>query len=202
WGAPGTMLAALFVLESSREARWKEVYLRSVEQLLCEWERNAKHYCHVWTQDLYGQSSIYLGAVHGFAANVFSIIKGRKYLDSRTLALVESRARETVARSAQADEVYANWPAELGGTSKLVQHCHGAPGMITCLADLPSGPDMEFDRLLKKAGELISLAGPLTKGPNLCHGTAGNGYAFLKLHRRTGDTKWLDRARAFAIHAI
>jgi lantibiotic modifying enzyme len=202
WGAPGTMLAALTMLASTGESRWNDVYLQSVEQLLSEWERNAKHYCHVWTQDLYGRSSIYLGAVHGFAANIFSIIKGRKYLDSRTLALVESRARETVARSAQADEVYANWPAELGGTSKLVQHCHGAPGMITCLADLPSGPDEEFDRLLKKAGELIWLAGPLTKGPNLCHGTAGNGYAFLKLHRRTGEAKWRDRARAFAMHAI
>ena len=77
WGAPGTMLAALFMLESTGEPRWKEVYLRSVLQLLNEWERNAEHNCHVWTQDLYGRSSIYLGAVHGFAANVFSIIKGR-----------------------------------------------------------------------------------------------------------------------------
>jgi len=36
----------------------------------------------------------------------------------------------------------------------------------------------------------------------LCHGTAGNGYAFLKLFQRTGDTLWLDRARAFAVHSI
>ena len=42
----------------------------------------------------------------------------------------------------------------------------------------------------------------MKKGPNLCHGTAGNGYAFLKLYRRTGDATWLDRARAFAMHAI
>ena len=90
----------------------------------------------------------------------------------------------------------------LGGTGKLVQHCHGAPGMITCLADLPSGADQVFDRLLLKGGELIWRAGPLTKGSNLCHGTAGNGYALLKLYRRTGDAKWLERARAFAMHAI
>jgi hypothetical protein len=25
---------------------------------------------------------------------------------------------------------------------------------------------------------------------------------FLQLHRRTGDEKWLDRARAFAMHGI
>jgi hypothetical protein len=37
---------------------------------------------------------------------------------------------------------------------------------------------------------------------NLCHGTGGNAYAFLVLHARTGDTRWRDRARAFAMHAI
>ena len=136
WGAPGTMLAALFMFESSGDERWKEVYVRNVGQLISELEKNEEHNCYVWTQDMYGRSSIYLGAVHGFAANVFAILKGRKYLDSQTLSLVESRARETLERSAKADAVYANWPAGLGGTGNLVQHCHGAPGMITCLADL------------------------------------------------------------------
>ena len=42
----------------------------------------------------------------------------------------------------------------------------------------------------------------MEKGPGICHGTAGNGYAFLKLHRRTGDARWLERARAFAMHGI
>ncbi len=202
WGAPGTMLAALFIFELTRDERWKEVYLRSVRQILSEWEINADQNCHVWTQNLYGRSSKYLGAVHGFAANIFSILKGWDLLDASTRSLVESRASETLERTARVDDVYANWPPDLGGTKMLVQHCHGAPGMITCLADLPSGVDTPFDRLLEKGGELTWKAGPLTKGPNLCHGTAGNGYPFLKLYRRTSDAKWLGRARAFAMHAI
>jgi hypothetical protein len=52
--------------------------------------------------------------------------------------------------------------------------------------------------LVPEGGETLWSAGLLTKGSNLCHGTGGNGYAFLKLHQRTGDSKWLDRARAFA----
>jgi hypothetical protein len=36
----------------------------------------------------------------------------------------------------------------------------------------------------------------------LCHGTAGNGYALLALWQRTGDRRWLDRARSFATHAL
>ena len=35
-----------------------------------------------------------------------------------------------------------------------------------------------------------------------CHGTAGNGYAFLKTFARTGDERWLGRARRFAMHAL
>ena len=60
----------------------------------------------------------------------------------------------------------------------------------------------EFDALLLDAGRFTWTAGPLTKGSNLCHGTGGNGYAFLKLYRRTNDPVWLDRARQFAMTAI
>ena len=59
-----------------------------------------------------------------------------------------------------------------------------------------------LDELLRAGGELTWRAGPLRKGANLCHGTAGNGYAFLELFERTGDELWLERARAFAMHAI
>ena len=36
----------------------------------------------------------------------------------------------------------------------------------------------------------------------ICHGTAGNGYALLKAFERTGDERWLERARRFAVHAL
>jgi hypothetical protein len=60
----------------------------------------------------------------------------------------------------------------------------------------------EFDALLVDAGRFTWGAGPLTKGSGLCHGTGGNGYAFLKLHRRTNDPSGFDRARQFAMTAI
>jgi hypothetical protein len=73
--------------------------------------------------------------------------------------------------------------------------------MVACLAAIAPGDD-EHERLLIAGGELTWRSGPLAKGANLCHGTAGNGLAFLKLFHRTGDELWLDRARAFAMHAI
>jgi hypothetical protein len=75
------------------------------------------------------------------------------------------------------------------------QWCHGAPGMVATLA-----PFLD-EELAVAGGELTWRAGPLRKGANLCHGTAGNGYAFLALVERTGDERWLTRARAFAMHA-
>jgi hypothetical protein len=45
-------------------------------------------------------------------------------------------------------------------------------------------------------------AGPIRAAPGLCHGTAGNAYALLALWKRTGDEEWLQRARAFAWHAV
>jgi hypothetical protein len=63
-------------------------------------------------------------------------------------------------------------------------------------------PDSAIDDLLTAAGETIWQAGPLKKGSCVCHGTAGNGFAFLKLFKRTGSEMWLDRARQFAAHAI
>jgi lantibiotic modifying enzyme len=66
---------------------------------------------------------------------------------------------------------------------------------------LAAGNDA-LTQVLLAGGELTWRAGPLVKGAGLCHGTAGNGYAFLKLFARTGDERWLERARRFAMHAI
>ena len=82
-----------------------------------------------------------------------------------------------------------------------MQWCHGAPGMVTSLAALAPGDD-EHGALLAAGGELVWHAGPLAHNAGLCHGTAGNGFAFLALFERTGDERWLARARAFAMHAL
>ena len=73
--------------------------------------------------------------------------------------------------------------------------------MVTTFADVPF-ESAELDGLLLKAGEFAWATGPLSKGSNLCHGTGGNGYAFLKLYRRTRNAIWLDRAKDFAMTAI
>ena len=81
-----------------------------------------------------------------------------------------------------------------------MQWCHGAAGVLIAMWD-SARDDETWSDLLLAAGKLIWDAGPLRDTPGLCHGTAGNAYALLALWRRTGDERWLERARAFAQHA-
>jgi hypothetical protein len=210
WGSPGTLVAALHMLEATREPRWQALFREGVD-ILWQQMHAVRHTEHpdreawVWTQDLYGKQLVYMGAGHGFAGNLFPVIRGARWLDDQLVAGFETRAFETLDIAASREAGMINWEPVFdrhaaGYPSKpLVQDCHGAPGIVCRLAGARSEP---LKALLVQAGELVWAAGPLAKPPGLCHGTDGNGYAFLKLHAMTGETRWLDRARAFAMHAI
>jgi Lanthionine synthetase C-like protein len=202
WGAPGTMLAALFLHERDGDERWAGLFRDTAAELWSQLEYSEEYGCRYWTQDLYGERATYLGAAHGFAGVASPLIRGRALLGEEAWAAWQDAIAETVGRTAVRDGALVNWRASLfprGGRRLILQWCHGSPGFVVCLGDLPPG---ELDEVLLAAGETTWAAGPLVKGPGLCHGTAGNGYAFLKLYRRTGDGVWLERARAFAMHAI
>jgi hypothetical protein len=204
WGAPGTLLAALFLWERSGDAAWAELFRATADTL---WRRLAwseQHGCAYWTQELYGRESTYLDAVHGFVSTAVPLIRGRRLLDEDRWQAWRQCIANTVRRTADVEDGQANWRPQLFGTQretdkKLLQFCHGAPGFVICLAGFPGE---ELDELLVAAGEATWTAGPLAKGSNLCHGTGGNGYALLVLYQRTGDPRWLERARAFAMHGI
>jgi hypothetical protein len=204
WGAPGTLLAALFLHRQTGEAIWAELFRATARQLWSQRHWSPEHRCHYWTQDLYGNTSTYLDAVHGFVATASVLIGGRHLLEAAEWADWEECIGHTVRQTAEWEGACANWRARLDSAllrdgPGLVQFCHGAPGFVICLGDFPGG---SLDELLVAGGETTWAAGPLRKGSNLCHGTGGNGYAFLKLYRRLGDAKWLGRARAFAMHGI
>ncbi len=69
---------------------------------------------------------------------------------------------------------------------------------------MASAADYLDEELLLAGAELVWKAGPHgdEKGYGICHGTAGNGYALLKTFQRSGEERWLDRARRFAVHAL
>src|SRR5215208_409444 len=205
WGAPGTMLVALAMHGRSGEQRWADVWIESAEQLWSRWSDDDDAGCYLRSQLLNGKTAQYIGPAHGFAGNVLALWLGRHLLDGDRAAELERRAVATSTTLAVREGGLANWPPTVGPLAHRgrvrTQWCHGAPGMVTSLASVARDDDA-FTELLVEAGELTWRAGPLAASPGLCHGTAGNGLAFMALYERTGEAAWLERARKFAVHAL
>jgi hypothetical protein len=197
WGSPGTMLAATAMHGLTGEPSWLELWRESAAWLREQWDPETG----LWTQNLNGNLLQFIGPAHGFAGCVLA-------LSQQADDELHRRAAETTARYAIEEDGLANWLpvasmqslSDNGDGLIRMQWCHGAPGVVASLARLAPDDD-EHERVLLAGGELTWLAGPLSKGASLCHGTAGNGYAFLALFERTGDELWLERARAFAMHS-
>ena len=182
WGVPGSLIAAAAIGD---DAIWNTL----ADALLNRRDENG-----LWTQRLYGQEYQSLTPPHGLVGIVQALGSNGPKDD----------ARRILAESAHRENGLANWPPrprpELPGPDGQIrlQWCCGAPGIV-----IGAGEYLDEELLLAGA-ELVWRAGPHgdEKGPNICHGTAGNGYAFLKTFERTGDERWLERARRFAMHAL
>lgn len=184
WGTPGTLLAAAALRDRTGEERWAEAARESADALASRRDDEG-----LWTQRLWGSEFRSLGAPHGLVGNVRALLRVD---DSRNDAL----RRETAALLAQRvvlEDGLANWTDE-----PKLQWCQGAPGIVV------SAWDYLDEDLLLAGAELAWKAGAHgdEKGAGICHGTAGNGYALLKTFARTGDERWLERARSFAVHAL
>ena len=190
WGTPGTLFAATAMLRSTGDERWRDAARQSAEALLRRRGPDG-----LWVQHIYGEEVRRLDSIHGTAGNVLAL---SRWLEGEPRRAFEGEAAALFARLAVVEDGLANWPAVVGESPGLLRWCAGAPGIITATAAY-----LDMDLLLA-AAELVWRAGaPRTAtGPGICCGTAGNGYALLKVFERTGDERWLDRARRFAVHAL
>ncbi len=188
WGAPGTLVAAAAM-------GWDDLARETADALAAR--RGADG---LWTQRLYGNSFQSLGAPHGLVGNVRVLLQVEH---ERNDALRRETAA-ILAREAIVENGLATWPLRVGGGLQAgdgevkLQWCGGAPGIVV------SAWDYLDEELLLAGAELVWRAGPHgdEKGAGICHGTSGNGFALLKTFARTGDERWLDRARRFAVHAL
>jgi hypothetical protein len=198
-GSPGTMLAARVMHARTGEERFAELWQAGARILLDRQDGDG-----LWTQDLYGERLRFAGAGHGFASNASILLGAPEWLDDAPE--VEARTLATAQALAITAEGIANWPVLVGGSSPSdalprVQWCHGGPGVIISLAGL-GREEEQHGQLLDAAGEFVWQVGPMAANAGLCHGTSGNGFAFLSLLERTGDELWLQRARSFAMHGL
>ena len=212
WGTPGVLTATHLVQDQTVRDEVRDADARNVEKMLAAWSAR-EHGLSVFKEELYGGSKVMNGLVHGMAGQVLPLLQRVPALEGDAAERVNRDTVDWLLRSATRGEHGANWAPDLipAGTDTtpfvshmMLQICHGAPGVIVGCRGLAGGQDSETEvnAVLAEGAELTWHAGPLQKGPGLCHGTAGNGYAFLVLYERTGDPQWLERARLFAAHAI
>jgi lantibiotic modifying enzyme len=190
WGAPGTMLAAGAMHDWTGEERWAEAWRESAESVLAMREKDG-----LWTNRLYGETFRSLTPPHGLVGNVRALGTAP---DAERRERLERESASVLERLAVREDGLANWPRREGVQADQLQWCSGAPGIVVAAVDYLD------EELLLAGAELIWQAGPsgMEKGSGICHGTAGNGHAFLKVFERTGDELWLDRARRYAVHAV
>jgi lantibiotic modifying enzyme len=112
----------------------------------------------------------YLGAVHGDVAILTQLV-----LTTPPIAPQLAPHLRTLLQSQRED---GSWPAKEGHDGRLVQFCHGSPGMVLSLLSLrPYFPEMEaeVDEAIRKGRENTWREGLLKKEPSICHGVFGNG---------------------------
>jgi hypothetical protein len=115
----------------------------------------------------------YVGAAHGAIGIITQIVLTEKSwapkLQAELAALLSYQYES------------GNFPSSLPpGRDRLVQFCHGAPGVISSLLSLrPYFPDLHdrIDKVISRARSCVWERGLLTKEPCLCHGITGNALA-------------------------
>ncbi|OCT74278.1 lanC-like protein 2 isoform X1 [Xenopus laevis] len=139
----------------------------------------------------------YVGAAHGLAGIYYMLMQPLSKVDVEALSDLVKPCIDYVRHKKFRS---GNYPSSLSNeTDRLVHWCHGAPGVIHML--LQAHKVFKEDKYLKDAMEcsdVIWQRGLLRKGYGICHGTSGNGYAFLLLYNHTQDKKYLYRACKFA----
>ncbi|MGH2935222.1 MAG: lanthionine synthetase LanC family protein, partial [Gaiellaceae bacterium] len=154
-GSPGSLLAAEAMLAWTGEPRWEEAWHAAEARVLAARDPDG-----LWTQSFPGRTLRFLGPAHGYAGNIRALANRGGDVELADLSAYLLR-----------EDGLANWmpTTEITPEQIRVQWCHGAPGIVSTLGHLID------EELAVAGGELAWRPGPLRKGANLCHGTAGNG---------------------------
>jgi len=149
----------------------------------------------------YGEE--YLGMAHGLTGILLALLNEPSVVSNPETIQQVKQSIDFIYQTQEdngnfvpsTDELTHKGPQE----HELVDWGNGAPGVIHLMGK--AYQVFKEDKYLGscvRAADLIWRRGLLKKGPGLCHGVAGNGYAFLMMYRLTGDPKYYHRAIQFA----
>jgi lantibiotic modifying enzyme len=145
----------------------------------------------------------YLGAAHGACGIVTTLLQCWEEFGDAVFQFQSRSSDASVSKNALDETLFyllslsfadGNLPSSASSKSgnALVQWCHGAPGLIVLLAQrlrmaIRAGESVASRDFLahktRVAAESVWRRGLTKKGPGLCHGASGNGYALLVASR-------------------
>ncbi|KAF6208776.1 hypothetical protein GE061_014516 [Apolygus lucorum] len=138
----------------------------------------------------------YLGAAHGVAGILYTLLKYNQWAtDHEKNNLIKPTLDWLVTQRYDSGNFMSS---DSSSEDRLVQWCHGAPGFTSLLIlASESYGDESYLKLALETGDITWNRGLIKKGYSLCHGVAGNAYAFVELFKKTKEPRDLYRAAAF-----
>ena len=193
YGTAGYLHALLFAKHYLPHSINDTVIQRVVQQILAKGRQGAKQ-CPSAVLQYQWHDKHYLGAAHGLSGILYTLLLTDLSHDELHTFVIPSVQYLLSQRFPS-----HNLRSSLGSqTDRLVQWCHGSPGFVSLLTHLHRTSGGSFLQEALKSATPIWKRGLLRKGHGLCHGTAGNAYAFLDLYQATDDPSWLNKAVQYA----
>lgn len=207
YGRAGYMYALLYIKNKASltisnhipDASIKSLALSIIQQGV-RYAKQTKRSVPMWWE---WHDKEYIGAAHGVGGILFVLLAARAYISEEMLI---SHIKPTLDYLVTLQYPSGNFPSSISGSSaptndKLLHWCHGAPGVVHLLLRAHKIWPHNKDSYLVRAmlcGQAIWKRGLLKKGYGICHGVAGNAYAFLGLWKATNEAKYLYQAAVFA----
>ncbi|XP_047527785.1 glutathione S-transferase LANCL1-like isoform X1 [Vanessa atalanta] len=199
YGRVGYLYALLFVNKYIGEKNG--VSANNIEKVISSVLKSGKQF----SQQMKSESpllwqwhdKIYLGAAHGISGILYVLLQGRSYINAEE---IRSFIKPTLDWLLKQRFPSGNFPSSLKSSSgdRLVQWCHGAPGFVPlCLLAYQIFHEEKYLNIAIQCGDVIWQRGLCAKGFSICHGVAGNAYAFLQLYQVTKKAVYLYRACCF-----
>eukprot|EP00039_Didymoeca_costata_P000268 m.44904 g.44904 ORF g.44904 m.44904 type:complete len:978 (+) comp10159_c0_seq1:184-3117(+) len=136
-----------------------------------------------------GSRNNYLGAAHGDAGILLTMLQAQPYILQRTWTSCRQLVQRSVDYLISRQLPDGNFPRSVKNNQRhLVHWCHGAPGVTALICEAYClFKDPKYLAAARRCGEVCWHRGVLKKGTNLCHGLSGNAYTFLSLARLEND---------------
>ena len=207
YGRAGYLYSLLLLKKNSTNSESEKISNESIKTLALaiinngvDYAKNTKRKVPMWWE-WHGKE--YIGAAHGICGILYILLAAKAYISEE---IINDYIKPTLDYFASLQYPSGNFPSSISGTvpptnDKLLHWCHGAPGAIHLLLKAheiwPNNVDCYFTRA-QHCAESIWTRGLLKKGYGLCHGVAGNTYAFVAMWKVTNDPKYLYKAALFA----